>query len=384
MPCRQMLRCSGAVPRPRSRRASLRRWHRLIALVVGGLFAFSGLTGALLVQHRAMDSVLNPALLTTSCASPEVTSLQVLMDAALSPGMPDARVTRIDLPIAPGAPARVHRADDRDAAITEVYVAPCSGRVLGEREMGQGLVAWLYRAHHTLLLGDFGEGLLVTAAVLLVVAVVTGVVMWWPRGGGWIRALRVRRARPRHVQIFDLHRVVGAISALGIVVIAGSGAGMVIQGGVTNWFQAQGWVRATPTGPDTAGAAPVLGPDAVAQRVLQAVPGVLRRVYLPGPGRPMYRLVVRQPGDHRYTTGSSIVWVDGATGRLLDSRTLANLRPAERLLTWLYPLHNGEAFGSPGRGVVMAVGLILPILYGTGVWLWWRRRVPRPPGRARR
>jgi uncharacterized iron-regulated membrane protein len=49
--------------------------------------------------------------------------------------------------------------------------------------------------------------------------------------------------------------------------------------------------------------------------------------------------------------------------------------------TFLLWQHNGEAFGLPGRLAILLSGLSLPLLYVTGLRIWWRKR--RAPRRVR-
>jgi len=40
----------------------------------------------------------------------------------------------------------------------------------------------------------------------------------------------------------------------------------------------------------------------------------------------------------------------------------------------VYPVHNGEASGLPGRILVCLTGLVLPTLYVTGLLHWLKKR----------
>ncbi len=360
---------------------ALRRWHRNIALLLGGLFAFSGLTGAGLVYHGTLDRALNPGLLVASCETTAPLSLQGVMDAAISAGPRDGRVVRIDLPITATDPLKVRMTSPEAPQTVVLFIEPCSGRVMGRRGEQAGVVSVLYRAHHTLLLGSAGEGVLVGSAVLVLIMVVSGVLLWWPGSGRWRQALQIRWRQSAGVRTSDLHRACGVVAALFVAVASLTGVGMILQGGLTAAFADLGWLRpaAVPSleGSDSAQPMAPLSLDAVVARALRAVPGDVRRVYPPKADDAVYRLIVRQPGDPRWSSGSGRVWIDGASGTIVDRRELADLRPAERLLTWLFPLHNGEAFGGVGKVLALAAGLSLPALYVTGLWLWWRRRTAR-------
>ena len=63
---------------------------------------------------------------------------------------------------------------------------------------------------------------------------------------------------------------------------------------------------------------------------------------------------------------------------LLDVREPATRRSAgETFADWQWPLHSGQAFGLPGRLMVCLSGLACPVIYVTGVRMWWRKRSAR-------
>jgi uncharacterized iron-regulated membrane protein len=44
-------------------------------------------------------------------------------------------------------------------------------------------------------------------------------------------------------------------------------------------------------------------------------------------------------------------------------------------LSWLFPLHNGEAFGLTGRWIMFFAGFTPLLLYVTALRMWWLKRV---------
>ena len=72
------------------------------------------------------------------------------------------------------------------------------------------------------------------------------------------------------------------------------------------------------------------------------------------------------------------MWIDQYSGAVLAVRDPRDDGPADIFLNWLHPLHNGEAFGMPGRIVVCAAGALPAVLFVTGLRRW------RQKARARR
>ncbi|MEO5955767.1 MAG: PepSY-associated TM helix domain-containing protein [Nitrospiraceae bacterium] len=83
---------------------------------------------------------------------------------------------------------------------------------------------------------------------------------------------------------------------------------------------------------------------------------------------------MRQPDEPRHTSGESIMWVD-QYGGVLHVREWEAFTPGDKLVAWLFPLHNGEAFGLPGRWIVLVSGFVPIILYGAALRMWWLKRL---------
>jgi uncharacterized iron-regulated membrane protein len=69
---------------------------------------------------------------------------------------------------------------------------------------------------------------------------------------------------------------------------------------------------------------------------------------------------------------------------VLHVRERRSLPAGEAFLHWQFPLHNGEAFGLPGRLLVFVAGLMPLVLACTGALIWWQRRRGRHRIAARR
>lgn len=97
----------------------------------------------------------------------------------------------------------------------------------------------------------------------------------------------------------------------------------------------------------------------------------------------VFKIVMRQPGEVRKTSGSTVVWLDQYSGNILAVRDPWRFRAGNTFLDWQFPLHNGEAFGLIGRWIVFIAGFVPLVLYITGLVLWWTRRKARKQREAR-
>ena len=68
------------------------------------------------------------------------------------------------------------------------------------------------------------------------------------------------------------------------------------------------------------------------------------------------------------------VFFDRHSGRVISIRDWDDLSGVPLANDWAFPVHSGEIAGNFGRFLVLLSGLVMPFLFVTGVWLWWKKR----------
>ncbi len=86
--------------------------------------------------------------------------------------------------------------------------------------------------------------------------------------------------------------------------------------------------------------------------------GELRYLGLPQEVQGVYYVALHQPGEVRASGGESQVWLDQYSGNVLRVHDWNRFTAGETFLAWLFPLHNGEAFGLTGRWIVFVAGFV--------------------------
>lgn len=360
-------------------RPSLRRgWlvaHRWLGLSLGLLLLLAGATGTLLVVAKPLDEALHPQLFRASSGPP--TSLASVVVTLRTEFGPDAALTLRNL----------HRAGESLHVVVSgpwsgtVYFDPVTGKELGRRGAGEGFFNALFELHSSLYAGDAGRAALAAAAMGFVLMLASGVVLWWP--ARWGQALRVRKAGNFTGLLFDLHRVSGVCFGLLVLLAVSSGAYMA-------WKPLASWVTRLNGAP--AARPPVIARslppreqllDAAFVRALARWPGAEPgAVLIPGQGRGPWRVRVRLRDDP-HPVGMSSVWIDPANGELAAAQRWTELDPGNRGYAFIYPLHVGRLGGKAMLLLTLAGGVALTGYGSTGLWLWWRRRVPHRPRRRR-
>ena len=75
---------------------------------------------------------------------------------------------------------------------------------------------------------------------------------------------------------------------------------------------------------------------------------------------------------------NEILFIDRASGEILEDYYNSQLKTMWWLGTWNYPLHVGTIWGLPTKIIWLVTCIILMTSPVTGVWMWWERR---PTGR---
>jgi uncharacterized iron-regulated membrane protein len=375
---------------PPGRRKGRQLWlkiHRYIGLVLGLELSLVGLTGSLLVFHKAIDAWLNPRLLTTKerGARTSIDNIFAAARAAVPQAVgPDASISvhvpsRMDGTYL--AWVKIPGETAEDVRWQQVSLDPYTGAVRGVREQDTSLISLLYSLHYTLLLGEWGETAVGISGLLLLLSVFSGVYLWWPRRGKIGQALTINFRAGRTRLNFDLHRVSGLYVGLVLLVVSFSGISMIFpryaQLMVRMFLPVSDAPRALKSMPQP-GRSPIAPSRAIAAASSVFPDADLTSIDLPSMGpEGAYVVRLRQPGEVRKSGGASVVWVDQYRGDILHIRNPRTMSAGDRFLLWQFPLHNGEAFGLPGRLVILLSGLSLPLLYVTGLSIWWRKHQAR-------
>ena len=368
--------------RPRLRKLWLGT-HRWLGLTVGLLFVLLGLTGSALVFDHAIDEWLNPELLLSESSAVPRPLSELLAAAEEATPEPVAAMSRPRIPEGVWT-AWVQTGTEELPEWTQVYVDPATATVTGTRVWGTDLMGTIYRLHYTLLGGDVGAVVVGLAGIVLMVSVISGLYLWWPLlRNGWRAALVIRRdAR----FTYDLHKTVGAVSSLLLLVIAFTGVYMTFP----EWIKPAVRVLSeeTPHPRDlkahqATDGAPLLPEEALAIAQQRFPEAKFDHFHPPGDDG-VYEMAFRQSGEIQRSYGRSQVFVDPHTGEIVAERDTHNATAADSFIAAQFPLHNGEAFGLVGRWIVFFSGLTPAVLYVTGCMLWWRRRASRRRQQSRK
>lgn len=357
------------------------RAHLYIGLFGGALFVLTSLTGSLLVFYKTLDEWLNPDQLLRTPGS----------ERPLSEIVAGARTAHADWSAPDTLIFPLHDRDSyhawfKDPAVTPpdehwhvVAVDPSTARPLSDRRWGAFFLSFIYELHQELLLGRPGEIAVGILAVFLLLSVGSGLYLWWPKAGMLRRALSFHSTGSPIRRQYDVHKLTGLGGTVLLTLLALTGFYLEFPAVVTSVVQWFSPVRDTapesqPQSEFQAGRSSILPEEAVAiarQRFPAAQP---MWIGLPQHATDSYSVGLRQPGEVRQAGGQTEVWIDQYSGALRRVTDWQQFTAGETFLSWLFPLHNGEAFGLTGRWLVCAAGFFPLVLYVTALRMWWLKR----------
>lgn len=343
----------------------LRRIHRYVGLLLLLPLILEGLSGTILT----VASVWPVAAIPDDAASANAI---LVAAAAAAPEGAHARLFR------PGDPATVmFSTPGPGRGFVPIRIDPVSLRPIAVGGTQGGFVDFNRRLHATLLLPGFaGRSILGWEAVGLVLLIVVGVPLWWPRRGQ-IRAAFMIAPRARGFRFHRrLHGAVGIWCLPLMLLTSVTGAALSFPQTTRSLLgiPAANPMRsnnAIPNAPSGEPMGPVDLDRAIALARDSTQGATLRMVALPtGPGEPL-RLVMAsatEPSEMLQVTTTP----DGS--RLLVVQRPSDLSAGERAMRLMRSLHEGEFLGPAGPVLTALGGVALALFSVTGAAMWLARR----------
>ena len=193
------------------------RWHFYASLFCIPFVIILAISGAIYLFKPQIEAWNDrPYDHLTMAGNPASAADQVR--AALA-AVPDSTISSYELPPTPDAAARVIVRQGGESI--RVYVHPESLQVLHTVQENERFMRVLFRLHGELWMGDRGSNMVELAASWTILMIVSGLYLWWPRGGSGLGGIVYPRLT-KGSRIFwrDLHSVTGVwISALALFLL---------------------------------------------------------------------------------------------------------------------------------------------------------------------
>jgi uncharacterized iron-regulated membrane protein len=369
---------------------NLRRWswiHKWSSLVCTVFMLLLCLTGLPLIYHHEIGHLLGtdveaPAMAPAQLAnSPRGNIDAVLASAkALYPDKIAMYMSQeADEPAIWTVTLGDHPTDEHykpiavDARTTKVITEPAFE--------GGAFMSTMFRLHVDLFAGLYGKLFLGFMGLLLIVAVVSGVVLYSP----FMRKLdfgAVRHERSRVIKWLDLHNLLGIVTLVWVFVVGATGMVNTWADLLLKYWQnteIAEMLKPYEGQPKVATMASIH--DAI-RRAENAEPG-MKVAFVAFPGTPFasphhYGIFMR--GDEAFSSRLyKPVLIDAGTGEITDRRELPWYLTA---LLLSQPLHFGDYGGQAMKLLWALLDLATIIILGSGLYLWLKRGRKARPAQA--
>ena len=367
--------------------------HRYGGLAMAVFLVIAGLTGSVLAFRAELDGWLNPHLFRVEPAGPALSVSQLV--AHIERADPAVQVFTI-LPAGVAGEAASAYVGARDgvaaASYNQVFVDPATGRILGRRMDGAfrldraHLIPFLYRLHYSLLIPGWGTMLMGVVALAWMTDCFVGWVLTLPRGrpfwAKWRPIWGIKRGAGPYRLNLDLHRATGLWLWPVLFVLALSSMAMNLNHELFRPVLS----ALLPTSPsiwDRPAPAdmPVMVLDWDAATTVARTEadrrgwaGPIAMIYA---ARAEGFYMLRIGHQHAPGFGASTLFVSGVDGAILAVDEAGGGKAGDKVAGLMFPLHSGQIAGLPGRILICIAGLAIAMLSVTGVYIWWKKRIPR-------
>jgi uncharacterized iron-regulated membrane protein len=390
------------------------RWHFYAGLFVIPFMIMLSVTGIIYLFKPQLDNLMYADLLQVNGSGQVLSAEQQL--ARVQAAYPQATVSQYLPPV--DAQHSAQFVVTEAGRKVNLFLNPYTGTVLGSQDALNNLQAMARAIHGELLIGTVGDRLVELAAGWGVVLVVSGLYLWWPRGGWGAGVLWPRMAARGRLFWRDVHAVTGFWGSLLLLFMLLTG--MTWTGfwgnsfaGAWNHFPAAMWDDVPKSGADarslnTADAQTVpwavensplpastppavdphaahnghnmadMAPAAAGQIPLQQVVDIATAKGV----TPGYSITLPKGADGVYTIAvfaddprnDATLHIDQYSGQVLADVRWKDYGLVARSVETGVMLHEGKLFGLANQLVMLGVCLLVLLSSVSGLVIWWKRR----------
>ena len=395
------------------------RWHFYAGLFCLPFVVILSISGALYLFKAEIESWIDQPYDQLQLSG-HPASAEAQAKAALA-AFPGSTLQSYELPQSENQAIRV--LVNNKGVAERVYLHPESLAVLNTVTEDSRLMRRLFRLHGELWMGNQGSMLVELAASWTIIMVLTGLVLWWPRGEGKLAGvLYPRFGRGDRIFWRDIHSVTGMwISGFTLILLL---TGLPWAKFWGDYFKTvrrltgtavvqQDWTNGATSSavqPESGGGTggehsghgsanrPMRSPNATPLDLsaLDRVVNTVKPLNLPAP------VLIAPPGSGKWSGGGGTggggnsgwtaksmtanrpyrvdLVVEGDTGTIKSRKDFSDKHVIDKVVGTGTALHEGRLFGWPNQllGLLTALGLVT--LSVSSVVLWWRRRESRTLG----
>ncbi|MEM1339251.1 MAG: PepSY-associated TM helix domain-containing protein [Bacteroidota bacterium] len=362
--------------------------HLWLGLLSGLVVFISGVTGCILVFEEEIKSIVYSDIFQVEEEGDDHRPVSRLLEAARIGLTRDLPVVAVQL-----LPEKNHSVkfyafktnandgiwywDDRE--FFNLYVNPYTSKILQEKNADLEFFFLIEQLHYSLLLkAAIGKPIIGTSAIIFIIMLITGLILWWPKDRKALRARTWFRWKPTtkwRRKNYDLHSVIGFYSLFLTVFIPLTGLVWAF-----DWFDTS--VQWIANGGETYDQRVIAVESTPTQQFsthpLDITHHYLKRNY---PEAKSYLIDLSQDSlgtigayvDYKDNTKDIHLQFDQYTAALLAQKGWKEKTNGEKVRTYNYDIHTGAIGGLPGKIIAFFLSLFAASLPVTGFLIWYGR-----------
>lgn len=360
----------------RKQLVSLHTWS---GLVIGLVLAFLALTAAAFVLRPALQRTVYSHLLTVPACHHRLPLDRLAAEAQAIHQLSSLQAIRVAS--AETSSVAVQFSDD-----DSVYLEPCTGAVLGTQNEYGGFFGFFDGLHRFRFIQDGRQIAGTCSAVFLVLLLVGGLILWWPRGGQSLKSAATFNHRlPGSARTISLHKVIGLYTLCVLLLISLTALPLSFQPvrDLIGWVVGSPMVIPPPPFSVFQRGAPRISMQQAWLRSQQAFPDAewVSIAYPNAPRDPVSMELLERGAPH--SEAKSYLYLDAYSGKVLRRAPYATQTPLGRkVYLYLLALHSGLVGGLPYQLLLLVACLGLPVQVYSGLSPYLRRKLRKPAGGA--
>ncbi len=352
--------------------------HLYLGMAAGIFLMILGLTGSVMAFESDIDHWLHPDLWYVTPGRKLLPENEMISAAQ---NQFNSRVLAVQFSRAPNLAQLLQLTDG-----TGVYMNPYDGTVLGSKT-GQNnsdrAIAYIHQIHLRLVpdpkepqLAEKGKLVVIWVAVILLLMVPTGVILWWRGKLLTVKFKATNFKIPWHRVFHDSHQAIGVYAALFLMIASFTGILIGFSFGEKFFYaitRSSPPVRPQPLQSTFVnGATPIMADEVldIARKTLpRATPSILVR---PLRSSGAYTVLMRVPEETSEAVHSSVT-IDQFSGKVLAVHNFETDSAGYRWIRFNRSIHTGDIFGLASHIVVSLSSLALVAMVITGFVIWWKK-----------
>lgn len=362
--------------------------HKQAGIWLALFFIILGLTGSILVFMHDLEPVIHTDLLKPDRPTDafERTNLDTAIATFNARKLHDHRVLRIYPPAIKNNVYRIvtSRVDPESRKFKGDfffhYISPYNAEYLGKHlvkthnrfRWSMPIMRLLVQIHAQLMVGGYGILFIGLVGIAFFVTTLIGFYLWLPKN--WSKAFSISWKSNLTRVMFDLHKQIGFWAGLVLLLITSTGIYHAFPDEVIAIVKKVLPYENTSTFTKQQVIDLPINIQAYADYVSHVYPdGKNMRVHLQNLEKDRITVTISQPKEINVYEGKTYLEFEYSSGYLIKHQEPKTTPLGRRLINWMLPLHNGEAFGLLGKILFSIIGLMPLVLFVTGFYVFYKK-----------